>query len=50
MSYLKGKDIKTEGDCLIQYFKYKIEITVDNKVTTIKSNGYIKVPEDFEKW
>ena len=25
MSYLKGKDIKTQGDCLVHYFIKKIE-------------------------
>jgi hypothetical protein len=50
MAYLKGKDIKTKGDCLVKYMSYKIEITVDNKTTIVKSKGYVAVPEELDKW
>lgn len=42
---LKGKDIKTKGDCLVNCFIKKIE-------TTINQQNYIRYlkPKEFEKW
>ena len=51
VSYLKGKDIKTDGDCLVRYMCFKVQITVNGKTEEFSSNGkYIVIPEDFEKW
>jgi len=43
MSYLKGKDIKVQGDCLVYYFIKKIETTVKTYTT---GQLYVQGPFD----
>lgn len=43
MSYLKGKDIKIRGDCLVYYHIKKIEYIIDN----LHPDG---PPVGFSKW
>ncbi len=50
MTYLKGKDLKQQGDCLVHCFTKKIQmitgyIEYGNHLWTSDTK-----PEDFDKW
>ena len=47
MTYLKGKDIKQQGDCLVYCYTRKIEVSM---LWNDKAHYETKPPEDFEKW
>ena len=46
MTYLKGKDIKQQGDCLVYCYTRRIEVI--NIKPRIVDGAY--GPEDFKKW
>ena len=56
--YLKGKDIKVQGDCLVYCYTRRIEVI--GKGISTHTDGYdivinpyedmFKKPERFEKW
>jgi hypothetical protein len=52
--YAKGKDIKTEGDCLVNCFKYRIEYFAFSSIGNHEHRGTLywdeDKPEDFEGW
>lgn len=58
MSYLKGKDIKTQGDCLVNCFIKMIEVigkgesthTDGYEIVINPYNDMFKKPEGFHKW
>ena len=53
MSYLKGKDIKTQGDCLVYCFIKRIEVIVNSPGGLLIMNcteTNIKKPDDFAGW
>lgn len=51
MSYLKGKDIKQKGDCLVYCYTRRIECIISGNYSYPKEwFDLSNKPEGFEKW